>query len=173
MTSDTTSQQKSQQRRRNKKDETQTRYHRRHNSVPQLRHQLQITRHDDDLTDAQVVVDVIQARQLVHRDKRWKAAIEFEDEGRPNEQSAIDMDAGIEAKLGMESGSRAGLQSAAEVKAVIGQTEKHELIRFPLYQFLCTEARVSYSLTIPSWLNGSSIPVILEEILQCVLSLFE
>jgi pre-mRNA-splicing factor CWC26 len=90
----------------------------------------QITLDDDDLADAQVVGDVIQDRQIIPREKRWKAAVKFEDEERPDEQPAIDMDAGMEAELRMESGARAGLQSAAEVKAAIEQKQKRELEAF-------------------------------------------
>jgi pre-mRNA-splicing factor CWC26 len=88
------------------------------------------TQDDDDLADAQVVGDVIHDRQVIPREKRWKAAVKFEDEEHPDEQPAIDMDAGMEAELRMESGARAGLQSASEVKAAIEQKQKRELEAF-------------------------------------------
>jgi pre-mRNA-splicing factor CWC26 len=102
------------------------------------------TQEDDDLAEAQVVGDIIQDRQVVPREKRWKTAVKFEDEERPDEQPAIDMDAEMEAELRMESGARAGLQTAAEVKAAIEAKQRRELEDFKNSKLSGKEMETTY-----------------------------
>lgn len=83
-----------------------------------------------DLADAQIVGDVIQERNAIPREKRWKTAIKIEDDialAPIDEQPSVMMDAETEAALTMESGARAGLQSAAEVKAAIERKQRKEM----------------------------------------------
>jgi pre-mRNA-splicing factor CWC26 len=99
---------------------------------------------DNDLDDAQVVGDVIQDRQVIPREKRWKPAVKFEDEDRPDEQPTMEMDAETEAALLMESGARAGLQTAAEVKAAIDRKQKRELEEFKKSKLSGKETETTY-----------------------------
>ena len=89
---------------------------------------------DNELDEAQVVGDIVQDRRVVSRDKRWKKAIKVEDEDRPDEQPTVDMDSETEAAVRMESGAKAGLQTAAEVKAAMEKKQKRELEEFKKFK---------------------------------------
>jgi len=81
---------------------------------------------DDDLAEAQIVGDIIQEKRVLPKEKRWKTAIKIEEgiaSAPPDEQPTVEMD----DSLRMESGARAGLQTAAEVKAAIDQKNQREL----------------------------------------------
>jgi pre-mRNA-splicing factor CWC26 len=85
---------------------------------------------DDDLAEAQIVGDIIQEKKVVPREKRWKTAIKIEDDiaaAPADEQPTVEMDAETEASLRMESGARAGLQTAAEVKAAMDLKNQREM----------------------------------------------
>jgi pre-mRNA-splicing factor CWC26 len=99
---------------------------------------------DDDLADAQVVGDVVQDRQVIPKEKRWKAAVKFEDEDRPDEQPAIQMDEQMEAELRMSSGAKAGLQTAAEVKAAIEKKQQREMEEFKKMKKSGKESETTY-----------------------------
>lgn len=114
-------------------------------SLPTHRHTNQDD--DDDLADAQVVGDIIQDKQLIPHEKRWKPAIKLEeqaDQYHPDEQPTIDMDAETEAALLMESGARAGLQSASEVKAAIDRKQKREMEEFKRSKLSGKEMETTY-----------------------------
>jgi pre-mRNA-splicing factor CWC26 len=106
-------------------------------------HSKRAAQEDDDLEDAQVVGDIIQDRQIIPREKRWKPAIKHEEEDRPDEQPAITMDAETEAAV-MESGAKAGLQTAAEVKAAIERKQKRELEEFKTSKMTGKEMETTY-----------------------------
>lgn len=101
---------------------------------------------DNDLAEAQVVGDIVQDRQVVPRENRWKKAIKVEDEvDRPDEQPAVDMDAESEATVArMESGAKAGLQTAAEVKAAMEKKQKREMEEFKKFKMTGKEQETTY-----------------------------
>ena len=112
-------------------------------SLPTTRQQ-QNDDEDSDLTEAQVVGDIIQDKQIIPREKRWKPAVKLEEPDRPDEQPTIDMDEETEATLLMESGARAGLQSAAEVKAAIDKKNKREMEEFKRSKLSGKEMETTY-----------------------------
>src|ERR1700738_1362222 len=99
---------------------------------------------DEDVEDAQVVGPIIQDRQVIPREKRWKPAVKFEEEDRPDEQPTVDMDAETEAALTMESGAKAGLQTAAEVKAAMDRKKKREMEEFKKSKMSGKELETTY-----------------------------
>src|SRR5579859_6279825 len=100
---------------------------------------------ENDLAEAQVVGDVVQDRQVIPREKRWKKAIKVEDEDdRPDEQPAVDMNAETEAAVRMESGAKAGLQTAAEVKAAMEKKQKREMDEFKKFKMTGKELETTY-----------------------------
>jgi pre-mRNA-splicing factor CWC26 len=94
---------------------------------------------DDEIADAQVVGGIIQDKQSIPREKRWKPAIKLEDQDRPDEAPTI---AGGEEV--MESGARAGLQSASQVKAAIDAKQKQELEEFKRSKMSGKEFETTY-----------------------------
>jgi len=102
---------------------------------------------DNDLAEAQVVGDIIQDKQQISPEKRWKPAVKLEEpqpNDHPDEQPTIDMDAETEAALLMESGARAGLQSAAEVQAAINRKQKREIEEFKRSKLSGKENETTY-----------------------------
>jgi pre-mRNA-splicing factor CWC26 len=100
----------------------------------------------DDLSDAQIVGDIIQDKNLIPREKRWKAAVKFEDteQERPDEQPTLELDSETQEALLMESGAKAGLQTAAEVKAAIDRKQKREMEEFKKSKFSGKETETTY-----------------------------
>ena len=100
---------------------------------------------DEDLAEAQVVGEIVQDRQVIPREQRWKKAIKVEDEAdRPDEQPTVDMDAETEAAMRMESGAKAGLQTAAEVKAAMEKKQKREMEEFKKFKMTGKEQETTY-----------------------------
>jgi len=99
---------------------------------------------DNDLADAQVVGDIVQDRNVISREKRWKRAIKVEDEDRPDEQPTVDIDAETEAVARMESGAKAGLQTAAEVKAAMERKQRREMEEFKQFKMTGKEQETTY-----------------------------
>lgn len=100
----------------------------------------------DDLSDAQIVGDIIQDKNPIPREKRWKAAVKFEDteQERPDEQPTLELDSETQEALLMESGAKAGLQTAAEVKAAIDRKQKREMEEFKKSKFSGKETETTY-----------------------------
>jgi pre-mRNA-splicing factor CWC26 len=99
---------------------------------------------DDDTSEAQIVGDIIQDRPSIPREKRWKPAVKFEDQDRPDEQPTLELDAEAQADLLMESGAKAGLQTAAEVKAAIERKQRRDMEEFKRSTFSGKEHETTY-----------------------------
>jgi len=103
---------------------------------------------DDDLSEAQIVGDIIQDKNpSLPRDKRWKPAIKLEDsaqDDRPDEQPTMELDAETQEALLMESGAKAGLQTAAQVKAAIDRKHKREMEEFKRSKLSGKETETTY-----------------------------
>jgi len=101
---------------------------------------------DDDLTEAQIVGDIIQDKPSIPRETRWKTAVKFEDpnDDRPDEQPTLSLDSETQDALLMESGAKAGLQTAAEVKAAIERKQKREMEEFKRSKLSGKELETTY-----------------------------
>ena len=100
---------------------------------------------EDDLTEAQIVGDIIQDKSSISRENRWKSAVKFEDpDARPDEQPSLSLDAETQDALLMESGAKAGLQTAAEVKAAIDRKQKREMEEFKRSKLSGKELETTY-----------------------------
>jgi pre-mRNA-splicing factor CWC26 len=100
---------------------------------------------DDDLTEAQIVGDIIQDKSSIPRENQWKSAVKFEDpDDRPDEQPTLSLDAETQDALLMESGAKAGLQTAAEVKAAIDRKQKREMEEFKRSKLSGKELETTY-----------------------------
>jgi pre-mRNA-splicing factor CWC26 len=102
--------------------------------------------HEDKTIDpeALIVGETIQDRKHIPHEQRWKTAVKFEEVDRPDEQPTLTMDAETEAALQMESGARAGLQTAAEVNAAIARKQKRELEEFQKSKMSGKELETTY-----------------------------
>jgi pre-mRNA-splicing factor CWC26 len=100
---------------------------------------------EDDFAEAQIVGDIIQDKLSIPHENRWKAAVKFEDaEDRPDEQPTLSLDAETQEALLMESGAKAGLQTAAEVKAAIDRKQKREMEEFKRSKLSGKELETTY-----------------------------
>ena len=99
---------------------------------------------EEDISEAQVVGDIIQDKPYIPRENRWKTAVKLEDtEDRPDEQPTLQLDAEQEALL-MESGAKAGLQTAAEVAAAIERKQKREIEEYKRSTITAKETKTTY-----------------------------